>query len=63
MEQQVLPALTICSIRNDADAVLSILNNIRNEFTEVFPIPVDKEVCTIMSLSISLCVRLYGQRI
>ncbi|MDE7421429.1 MAG: hypothetical protein K2N35_14620 [Muribaculaceae bacterium] len=30
------------SLRNDADAVLSILNNIRDEFTEVLPIPVDK---------------------
>lgn len=30
------------AIRNDADAVLSVLNNIRDEFTEVLPIPSDK---------------------
>ena len=30
------------AIRNDAEAVLSVLNNVRNEFTEVLPIPTDK---------------------
>lgn len=30
------------AIRNEAEAVLSVLNNVRNEFTEVLPIPSDK---------------------
>lgn len=30
------------AIRNDAETVLSVLNNIRDEFTEVLPIPSDK---------------------
>lgn len=30
------------AIRNDADSVLSVLNNICNEFIEVLPIPSDK---------------------
>lgn len=30
------------TIRNEAEAVLSVLNNVRNEFTEVLPIPSDK---------------------
>ncbi len=31
------------SVRNDADAVLAMLNNVRNEFTEVLPIASDVE--------------------
>lgn len=30
------------AIRNDAEVVLSVLNNVRNEFTEVLPIQTDK---------------------
>lgn len=30
-------------LRHDGKAVLSILNNVRNEFTEILPIPCDKE--------------------
>ncbi len=30
------------ALRNDAEAVLSVLNNVLNEFTEVLPIPSDK---------------------
>lgn len=42
LSSQIACVNHLFAIRNDAEAVLSILNNIRNEFTEVRPIPCDK---------------------
>lgn len=43
LSSQVACLNHLFSVRNDADAVLAMLNNIRNEFTEVLPISSDAE--------------------
>ncbi len=43
LSSQIACVNHLFSLRNDADAVLAMLNNVRNEFTEVLPISSDIE--------------------
>ncbi|ROT18094.1 hypothetical protein EEL51_10865 [Muribaculaceae bacterium Isolate-110 (HZI)] len=47
LSSQIACVNHLFSVRKDADAVLSMLNNVRNEFTEVLPISSDAELAYI----------------